>query len=404
MMTQISALLVKELKLLLRDPGGLFLLFVLPAIFILVLSVALQGAFSSYDHKDRMDILVVNDDKGDVGQGLMEALEKSGYFRPITHLDSLPLTRELARAHLSRGEYQIAIVIPELTSKAIRFEEDANLEVLVDPALSQEFASAVEHSVVHFVQVNQIRVLMELLADVTGRAPEGDDLDMEELPGLKVSQVYATAGEARAYPTSIQQNVPGWTVFALFWISQILAINIIAERTSGAYRRILVAPVTMFRYLIGKTAPFFLINLLQGFLMFCIGVFVLPLLGGPELAVSNLPALVLVTAAISLVAIAFGLFMSAVSTSSFHVASVSASILIIMTVLGGIMVPKFVMPSFMQKMSLLVPHGWALDAYLDILVRHVPTVQVLPGVGVLCAFALCFALAALWRLRRLSRL
>lgn len=403
-MTQIGALIVKELKLLFRDPGGLFLLFVLPAVFILVLSVALQGAFSSFDYKDRMAILVVNHDQGDVGVGLMEALEKSGYFHPVTELESGPLTRATALEQLNRGVHQIALVIPGLTSQAIRFEEDAVIEVLIDPALSKEFASAIEHSVLQFVQGNQIRVLLELLADLTGRVPDGEKMDPDELPGLKVTQVYATAGEVRAFPTSIQQNVPGWTVFALFWITQILAINLIAERNSGAYRRILVAPVSMVRYLAGKTVPFFLINLLQGFLMFCIGVFVLPLLGGPELAVNNLAALVLVTGAVSLVAISFGLFMAAVSSSSFQVASVSASILIIMTVLGGIMVPKFVMPAFMQKMSLLVPHGWALDAYLDILVRDVPTVQVLPGVGVLFGFAMGFAAVALWRLGRLSRL
>ncbi|NOZ01933.1 MAG: ABC transporter permease [Deltaproteobacteria bacterium] len=403
-MTGVLAIMLKELKLLFRDPGGLFLLFVLPAIFILVLSVALQGAFSSFDYKDRMDILVVNRDEGDVGKGLMEALEKSGYFRPLTKIDSKPLDRAKAMNLLARGDFQIALVLPRATSRAIRYEEDATIEVLIDPAISKEFAGAIQHSVVNFVQVNQIRVLMELLADVTGRTTDGGKVDMDDLPGLKVKQVYATSGEIRAFPTSIQQNVPGWTVFAPFWIAQILAINIISERNSGAYRRIMVAPVSMTAYIAGKTAPFFLINLAQGFLMFCIGVFVLPSLGGPALAVNNVMALVLVTAAISAVAIAFGLLMSAMSDSSFHVASVSAAVLIIMTVLGGIMVPKFVMPAFMQKMSLAVPHGWALDAYLDILVRDYGVAQVLPRVGVLLLFALGFALIATWRLKRISRL
>jgi len=403
-MSRISALVTKELKLLFRDPGGLFMLFVLPAMFILVLSVALQGAFSSYDHKEKMVVLVVNHDQGDVGAGLLEALDESGYFRPVVEIDSSSLTRDVVLAELNRGAYQIALVIPEHTTKAIRFEEDAEIEVLIDPALSREFANAVKSSVLHFVHVNQIRVLLGLLAEVTGRVPQGEEFDQEELPMLEVRQEYASSGGERAYPNSIQQNVPGWTVFALFWIAQLIAINFISERTSGAYQRILVAPVSMVVYLVGKTIPFMVINLLQGLFMFCVGVFVVPLLGCPELDIANPVAIFAITLSISLVAVGFGLFMSSLSDSTFHVASVSAAVLIIMTVLGGIMVPRFVMPSFMQDMGLLVPHGWALDAYLDVLVRGATFTQVLPHIGVLLLFATAFASAAMWRLVRITRI
>ena len=137
--------------------------------------------------------------------------------------------------------------------------------------------------------------------------------------------------------------------------------------------------------------------------MFAIGVWALPPLGCPRLEIVNLPGLALLTVAVSLASIAFGLFFSTVSRTPFMVASISASVLIIMTILGGIMVPKSVLPAFMKRLSLWVPQGWALDGYLNLLVRNYPTAQVLPQAGALLAFAAGFALLALLLMRRADR-
>jgi ABC-2 type transport system permease protein len=85
------------------------------------------------------------------------------------------------------------------------------------------------------------------------------------------------------------------------------------------------------------------------------------------------------------------------------VASVTAAVLIIMCVIGGVMVPKFVMPSFMQKMSLFVPQGWAVDGYQDILVRGYGVPDILPALGILMLFALGFFVIGMVRLNRLAK-
>ena len=165
----------------------------------------------------------------------------------------------------------------------------------------------------------------------------------------------------------------------------------------------MVAPISFPHYMLAKTLPFAFINIIQAISMFSLGVFVLPWFGCPELVIKNLPGLALMTAAISFTAIGFGVMMASFSKTVFVSASVSASILIIMTVVGGIMVPKFVMPEVMQKMSLFVPHGWALEGYLAVLVKHHSLSQILPHVGALALFGAGFVLFALTRLHRLSR-
>jgi len=397
---RLLAIAGKELRLLLRDPGGLVFLFVLPAVFIVVLSFALQGAFTSGPAQERFDVLVVDEEGLELGAALAEGLDASGRFRALASLDGQPLDRAGALRALRAGRHQVAVVVPAGSTRAAGLRADENLEVLVDPALSGEFASAVTQ----LVQAVVLRFELEGLQRVVN-ASELADFAFEGHVGdrcLQVRQVYTGRPGAELRPNSVQQTVPGWTIFALFWISQILAINLIQERLSGAYRRILVSPISFAGYLTGKMLPFFAINLLQAALMFAIGVWGLPWLGAPALELREPWALVAMTGAISVAALGFGLVMAALSRTVFLVASLSASVLIIMAILGGIMVPKFVMPEAMQRLSLVVPHGWALDGYLDILVRGADLRHVAPSIAAVLAFGLAFHLFAWARLSRQS--
>jgi ABC-2 type transport system permease protein len=123
-------------------------------------------------------------------------------------------------------------------------------------------------------------------------------------------------------------------------------------------------------------------------------VLVLPWLGCPRLELGDPLALLLLTAAISPVVVAFGLFMASVSRSHFTVGVLTATLLVLMAIAGGIMVPKYLMPQSMQTLSLFLPHGWALDGYQLVLVRGAGPVDVLPQVGMLLLFAAGFFLLA----------
>jgi ABC-2 type transport system permease protein len=467
---KLLAVTVKELKLLLRDPGNLLLLFLLPAVFILVLSIALKGAFDSPDSGDKITILVVNDDKGNFGRDLIVALGETGHFRVLTALDGAPLNEARCREAVSAGRYPVALLVPADMREGIALKKKKIIEIILDPTFSKEITLAFEGALKEFVHLamlsgkmieadkkgDAIDVLKGRIDDLRKRCEscesdleslfarlkrgifprppkskdgetDSDDAETESKIDIAVGDIakkdveetiavidrdgvgieerfaYGRDGAKGVSPNVVQQNVPGWTIFALFWIAQILMINILYERQSGAFKRVMASPISFPLYMLSKTVPFVLINLVQAVMMFAFGVYVLPLVGCPELSLTNLPALGLLTVAISLTAVAFGLMMASLSRTVFLSASVSATVLIIMTALGGIMVPRFVMPDVMQKMSLLVPHGWALEGYLDIIVRHQSTVDILPHVGVLLLFCVGFAAFAIARMHHLNR-
>jgi len=60
---------------------------------------------------------------------------------------------------------------------------------------------------------------------------------------------------------------------------------------------------------------------------------------------------------------------------------------IILGALGGIMVPKFVMPDFMQRVANISPMSWGLEGFLDILLRGGNVLDVIPESLLLVALA-----------------
>lgn len=78
MIRQILAITWKDLKILLKDTGGLATLFLMPAMFIFVMTLALGGLFSDGDNP--IEILVVNDDVGTIGVQIVEGLQATAGF------------------------------------------------------------------------------------------------------------------------------------------------------------------------------------------------------------------------------------------------------------------------------------------------------------------------------------
>jgi ABC-2 type transport system permease protein len=202
---------------------------------------------------------------------------------------------------------------------------------------------------------------------------------------------------APGQPSAVTHNVPAWTLFGVFFIAGQLAGSILEERKLGTFRRLVAAPVSRASLLAGKLVPFLLLNLAQVATMFGVGALVLPLLGAPRLPFGSPPALAAISLAASLSATALGLLIASLSTTNEQVGGLGTLLVVTMAALGGVMVPRPVMPAAMQTLGLATPHAWALAAYQDVLVRGAGFAAVLPQIGALLGFALVFFAVAAWR-------
>src|SRR3989304_5605232 len=355
MIRQILATTWKDLKILLKDTGGLATLFLMPTMFIFVMTLALGGLFNR-GGDNPIEILVVNEDTGTIGDQIVEGLEATEGFAVVTEWDGAALTRARAETLIADQERSIAVIIPADFSDTIQNNvvdpptdetpQKAQIDLVVDPALSSQIVGPVKGTLAGLSQ----QALM------TGVAPRGIDLFLDQIDqssdspmsneargALREKAVRSTAGggdtssvvevvqmqpagmEIEKFPNSVQQYVPGWTLFGVFFISQTLATSLLEEKKVGTFRRLLVAPMSRAALLLGKLTPFLIVNLVQIVLMFAVGVFIMPLVGAPKLELGQHPeALILISLAASLAATGLGLLIAALAKTAEQIGGIGS--------------------------------------------------------------------------------
>ena len=179
----------------------------------------------------------------------------------------------------------------------------------------------------------------------------------------------------------------------VFFIATVMIESIFRERRSGAMRRLRAAPVGRAPIVISKLAPFYVVNLIQIVIMFAIA----RLAFGLDLGF--VPALVVVSAALALVATGLGIALAGVARSETQGTGLAVIVVLTTSALGGVMVPRFIMPEAMQQIGNITPQAWAIQGYQDVLVRGQGIGGVWLEAGVLLIFAAVFTAIGVWRFR-----
>lgn len=135
------------------------------------------------------------------------------------------------------------------------------------------------------------------------------------------------------------------------------------ETESGTLERLLSTRVSMSQVLLGKWLYLTMLGLAEVSVMFLWAAiaFHLELFTPGRLA--GAAAMAIVTAA---AAAGFGLVLATACRTRAQLNSISRVIILVMSALGGSMVPRFVMPKFMDTAALFTFNGWALDGFLKV--------------------------------------
>ena len=99
----------------------------------------------------------------------------------------------------------------------------------------------------------------------------------------------------------------------------------------------------------------------------------------------NLPALIVMLVATAFAASSFGMLLASIAKSRQQLQSMASLIILIMSALGGSMVPSFLMPEWMQKLSMVSINYWSIQGFYDIFWRHLAITDItfLTHVGML---------------------
>ena len=230
--------------------------------------------------------------------------------------------------------------------------------------------------------VAQLRI-NALFAQMSGNA------DLDTAVFFDNTMVAAVRAGAGVRPSSVQQNVPAWLVFGMFFVVASIAGLFVDERSCGALSRLRSLGVSPLQLLVTKIAPYMAVNGVQATLMLAVGVWLMPLIGGEGLSLQGVHwgALLLVLFSISAAAVSLALTVASLVTTHAQAATLGPILNILMAALGGIMVPLFVMPEIMQKIATYSPMNWGLEGLLNVLVRGADISMVWPGSLRLLGFA-----------------
>jgi ABC-2 type transport system permease protein len=402
-----ALMFVNELRLLVKDRQALALLFVMPLALIIFLTLALRDVYLDKLGRNIPIRLVGPSDTGECG----EPAKVCG--RLVTELKRLGHDVKIVASTGSNGGSPrggIAVVLPadpeELVNVLRRSVEGslpstARIRLVYDPALDHSVRAMVQGHVLLAMQT----ILIELArGEVKELVDRGDipRLSRSVIPQLTRFEDLVTEEAAGGFilPNPVQQGVPAWALFGMFFIVIPIAASQIRDRETGIFRRLLSFPVPRSSLLAGKLLAYLLINIVQFLLMFEAGTRLLPLITGSPMPIQfRATSLAAVTLASAAAATSYGLMVSSLARTAEQSSAFGSLSVVILAVLGGVMVPMFVMPPFMQAIAQVSPIYWGIEAYQDVILRQAAFPVIAGKIAILLAFAAIFSLISILRFR-----
>lgn len=377
---------IKEIQLLKRDSGGIVIIFLMPLLLIITITLIQDSTFKNLEGS-KIPIIFIDNDKSEVSKVIKKELETSKTFELVTDYNE-----KSAEKAVFTGDYQMAIVIPENLTKDLNSNIDSKVQTVVssfgletdptstkavalkakdihlyfDPATNAGFKNSVMNAINKMVFEIENKKIYNAFQDQLGTT---EDLENKSLITFK--EITPNKGKLDVIPNSVQHNVPAWALFAIFFIVVPLSINLVKEKSQGTSVRIRISPTPYFIHILGKTFTYLIICVIQFLLMVAVGIWLFPLMDLPQFDVSGkMFHLLIVTLFAGLAAIGFGVLIGTMSNTQEQSAPFGATSVVVLAAIGGIWVPVFLMPEFMQKIAQLSPMNWGLNAYYDIILRN----------------------------------
>jgi len=412
-MRKLWASAYKEYLLLIKDFGGLVVLFVMPLVLIITITIIQDSTFKTISDA-KIPVLIVDNDKGTVSQTIQDGLATSNTFKVIVKENET-----IAKDLVFSGKYQLAIIIPENLSSDLNkkvtqnvdgilskfgLDEEGETEAIVipkkevklyfDPATQLTFKSSVKNGIDKMISKIETQSIYKAFQQQITDDPTEAIFETDNFISFK--EILPIKNDEEIIPNSVQHNVPAWTLFAIFFIIVPLSINIVKEKSQGTFVRLRTNPVSYATVLGGKTLVYLCVCIIQFILMLAIGVYLFPVMGLPTLDISGrLPLLFVVALFSGLAAIGLGLLLGTIAKTQEQSAPFGATFVVILAALGGVWVPVFIMPKFMQTLSNISPMNWGLNAFYDVFLRNSGLVEILPEIGLLFVFFIVTTLIAI---------
>ncbi len=338
-MKLLCSLIAKDWKLFLADRRAAVLCFVVP----IVLASAFGMIFdrpSQHLGACKLPLAVVVEDESVFSSAIVTDLRAS------EHVEIRLVDRATAESSLNDRSASVALILPagfgEASRQRARQGQSPHVELLNHPlaAMESQWAEGV------LTEVIMKRAAREFLEPL----------------GLKASLERPFRVERRTIPAESQHtfnsashSFSGMTLqYLLFWGME-CGLLLLRERQRGIWRRLRVTPAPLLTVLLGRAASTGLIALLQIAVTFGFGYVVF----GVTVTGSWIGFLLL-AGSISLLSAGVGLLVAAIGRTEASARSIFIVVILAVSMLGGLWLPAFLLPRWVQDWSQTLPTSWAM--------------------------------------------
>lgn len=347
-MRTLKFLLQKEFRQIFRDPSILRVIFIMPAIQLLVLPWA-----ADYEIKN-INLAVIDHDHGTYTQQLISKITASGYFQ----LDEYTTSYNTALHEIEHDRADIILEIPASFEKDLIKEQSSNLFMAVNAingvkaGLGSSYLQTIISDYNHDIRLKWIQM------------PRFS-------PETNIDITYSN----RFNPLMNYKDfmVPGILVVLVTMVGSFLAsMNIVREKEIGTIEQINVTPIKKYHFILGKLIPFWIL----GLVILSIGLII------AYLAYGIVPAGSLFTiytfAGVYLLALlGLGLLVSTYCGTQQQAMLISFFMMMIFILLSGLYTPIDSMPQWAQWITRLNPVSYFIEVMRMVVLKgsNIPDIR-----------------------------
>lgn len=404
MLSQVCYIAALHIKQFTQQPATFVYFLLVPLLFTFALGQA-SGAPSGA--LETLEVAVVNQDTGDLGQHLLARVQADSRLRVQLTTD------QAAIGQVNDRGVAAALIIPADFSSRLLAGQNVTLQLHAHSSDSQK-AQVVEKIIqVYVAQLDGALQTRQIAVQVAIRLSLLEERDLaqqqeyaeEAFNAAKASWQAASlvnydlvaadpASGHEAQPGGYTQASPGMLVMFSLFAFLGGGVVLIYERQEGTLPRLMVMPIQKASFLVGKLLGIYLVGIAQITLLILAGAVLFNVNWGPDPI-----ALILLVASFAAAATSLGILMGTFVRTPAQATVLNNIVVLVMSALGGAWWPLALEPEWLQVLGHIFPSAWAMDAFQDILARGLGTAAILPEVGVLLGFGAVSIAIGTWRFR-----
>lgn len=370
MLYRFLTLVKKDFKLILRNRQTLFGSLALPFLIFFIFSFI----FSDMMHKkpiiEPLRVALVDHENSTISRTLSSNIEGNETFSKFIQI--LPMNEVEARKEFSNNTLTGIVEIPEGFSRSLYHLENLSLTVTLNP--NQPLKSSVLRNVLKSygkftssIDTGIISILY-YMEDLPLSDSQKDTFN----ENITLKLITTAMGRSSIFILNPYEDIPSSTSVEYFVIAILVIFLMYNGFTAGSHllqevrgsqaKRIVTSPTGYASIILGKNAAFLLFSIAQTALLIIPASLIFKL----DFK-ANILWIIFFTISVIFFIISLGLFVSTLFKNE-EALILSGNILIFMLgILGGSFIPLQLMPSFIQKLSMITPNYWVIKGYLYII-------------------------------------